>query len=181
MPVSFIKEERCQTLRNEVVKWLLEIIVKRKKTLATFDKTVRLFDRVNHDLSNKNVQSVLLACFDLVQRLNEVTYVNSLEIISWIHQPRIDQQRFNKTKHEVYIKANTMVNSPTAQTYLCSALGVMRLSHADTMTAIIVEVGQFFCAGLKLDYRFSSLTCYMQAYVALLSSISLLSVIHKVN
>ena len=66
MPVSFIKEERCQTLRNEVVKWLLEIIVKRKKTLATFDKTVRLFDRVNHDLSNKNVQSVLLACFDLV-------------------------------------------------------------------------------------------------------------------
>jgi len=65
------------------------------------------------DFSQKNALITSLACFDIIQRLNEVTYVNQLEVIGWAHREGVDIVQFNKTRNDVYNKAQKVINSPT--------------------------------------------------------------------
>jgi hypothetical protein len=61
----------------KLFRWLAEIIYKKKKTLATFDRSISLYKRVATmiEITSQNCQQVLLACFDLIQRFIEVKYV----------------------------------------------------------------------------------------------------------
>ena len=73
-------------LRVKLVHWLAEIIFKKNKTLATFDKTINMYDRLSEiqAIETKNCQQYFLACFDIIQRFGEVTYVDQSEIVKWI-------------------------------------------------------------------------------------------------
>ena len=87
----------------KLFKWLAEIIYKKKKTLATFDRTISLYLRASGNISinQQNCQQVLLACFDIVQRFIEVRYVSSEEILKWINTDGIKMEFSMKTFNDL--------------------------------------------------------------------------------
>ena len=71
----------------KLFKWLAEIVYKKQKTVATFDRTISLYLRAGQkiQITTQNCQQVILACFDIISRLIEVRYVAGQEIIKWIN------------------------------------------------------------------------------------------------